>query len=298
MMTTSRSNQSLHRRKAHTLLEVVLASSISVLLLGTLYVAVDTELRNAQDGREVVETSTLARSLLDRMSADILPELAPVAPTQSDPSSSNNSANSSGQSTTTTPSSPSSSSSTNNNTSTTNSSNSSAVTFNLGVQGDSSQLTLYVSRWPREVGQLVNNGTSDQQVPFSDLRRITYWMVGGNGAPVGLARQEVKVATSTDALNNMPPDIPDEANYVFAPEVQNLTIQYFDGTNWQDSWDGTAVGSDGQTPVGPPTAIALILDIAAAKNNDGTRVIKSYRQVIALPTANGTTTSSGSGSTP
>jgi hypothetical protein len=136
------------------------------------------------------------------------------------------------------------------------------------------------------------DATSQSGQPISsDLRRITYWLVGGN-EPLGLARQEVKLATSDDALVTLPPDIPDESTFVIAEEVKSLQFRYFDGTSWQDSWDATAAGSTG-APLGPPLAIEITVAVAPPDSNDSTTdskpSLKSYRHVVAIATANGTT---------
>jgi hypothetical protein len=128
---------------------------------------------------------------------------------------------------------------------------------------------------------------SADQVPIaSDVRRIAYWLAGnGDG---GLARQELLLATSDDA-SNVPPNIPDEATLVIAPEVKTLTFSYFDGTDWQDSWDGTQPGSDGVTPIGAPLAIAITIGIAPQGSATGlgtAQKLKTYRHVVAIPTAN------------
>src|SRR5207248_9399089 len=104
------------------------------------------------------------------------------------------------------------------------------VTINLGVQGDNTRLILQVSRLPRDVTGL------DGQPPACDMRRITYWLASTGE---GLCRQEFRPVTSDEATNVLPPDIPDEASYVLADEVKSLTFQFFDGSAWQDVWDGT-----------------------------------------------------------
>jgi hypothetical protein len=305
-------------RPAYTLLEVLLAASIGVMLLAALYVAVDVQVRHAQIGRNVVEQSTLARALLTRMTNDIMPSLGPTDPsrfrTTSGQSSGGGSGGASGTgsgsggtgSSGTGPGASSSSgsgtsasggSSTANSTtssssgsSTSSSNSSSSSTYNFTVQGDTGQVTLYISRVPREL-----NVSPDQQAPLvSDLRRITYWLAGG-GTPIGLARQELTMVTSDDATA-LPPDIPDEASLVIAEEVKSLTFSYWDGTNWQDTWDGTQTGSDGQTPIGPPLAIAIVIGLAPPGSSaDSQPALKYYRQVVPLPTANGATQQSNTG---
>ena len=132
----------------------------------------------------------------------------------------------------------------------------------------------------------------------SDLCRVSYWLVGGDGTSGGLARQEIPLATSDDALQNLPPGIDNENSYVLADEVRSLNFQYFDGTDWQDSWDSTALGADGVTPVGSPRAIAVTIGIAQSHGSGSSQTddanLKTYRHVLVIPSANGTTAMSQS----
>ena len=101
------------------------------------------------------------------------------------------------------------------------------------------------------------------------------------------------MATSDDATGSRPPDVADEAAHVIAEEVRELKFSYFDGSAWQDSWDGTAVGSDGVTPVGPPRAIAIEITVAIPGRGvgpGGTPTAQRYRHVVAVPVADGTAT--------
>src|SRR3954467_12912604 len=59
------------RRAGYTLLEVILALAIAVMLFSALYVTVNIQLRHTQAGRELIEQSTLVRSVFNRMSADV-----------------------------------------------------------------------------------------------------------------------------------------------------------------------------------------------------------------------------------
>jgi hypothetical protein len=150
------------------------------------------------------------------------------------------------------------------------------------VQGDSSTLNLYLARVPREA---IPTDPDVAPQTVSDLRRVSWWMTDD-----GLARQEVNVETSQDALDNLPPGLPDEEDYVVASEVKSLQFQYFDGTSWQDSWDCTTVGEDGVTPIGPPQAIRVTMEITTSGSGTGNGSRKKrYRHVVACVTANGTT---------
>jgi prepilin-type N-terminal cleavage/methylation domain-containing protein len=315
-------------RGGYTLLEVLLALAISVLLLGGLYVAVDTQLRLAQSGREVVEQSTLARSLLSRMHTDIASSanLCDPARYRVQSSSSSGSGGSGGMggssggmsgtggttgasgttgataggtgatgasgtagASATSGNSASGTSNSNSTTSNTTTSPGTAVTLPLGVQGDASTLHMFASKVPREVW-----GTQDGDPPIvGDLRRISYWLVDSGNAR-GLARQEVKVATAQDAAT-LPPGIDNEASYIIAHEVRTLSFSYFDGTSWNDSWDSTQLGADGVTPIGPPRAIAVTVGIprlsTGQPGNIGERAVKNYRHVVGILTANGATQS-------
>jgi prepilin-type N-terminal cleavage/methylation domain-containing protein len=295
-------------RAGFTLLEVLLAMAIAVMLLGALYVAVNIQLTHAQAGRDLVEQTTLVRSILTRIDNDI------AAACALDDSARyrllNNSSNSSAGggaggmggggsgaasgggsgagggagaggagggaggsgASTDNSGSPSGSNSTTGN----------AVTIPFGVQGDSSTLSLYVSKLPRELW----DPAADVSV-VSDLRRVSYWLAGG-----GLARQEVQPITSQDVVNLMPPNVPDETRLVIAPEVKSLTFSYFDGNAWQDTWDATTLGADGITPIGAPRAIAVTVGISRPVTGgrpSGGGPVKLYRHVVAIPTANGAT---------
>ena len=311
-------------RAGFTLLEVVLATGIAVLLLGALYVAVDMQLRFAQDSRDMLQESTLSRALFERMDAD-----ASQVVTLADPgryrlgasvtgtSLAGATADTGANSTPTTSSGAASSSSSATGASSSSSSSSSAssssstddaatsVVLPLGVAGDSQTLHLFVSRVPREALATLNDPNATPPV-VSDLRRVSYWLAGGDGSPAGLARQEIPLVSSDDALQNLPPGIDNETSYVIADEVRSVQFQYFDGTDWQDTWDSTTLGADGVTPIGSPRAIAVTLGVTRPRSPGGPPAddsnLKTYRHVLVIVSANGTTvmgqnTTTGSGAT-
>lgn len=277
------------KRPAFTLLEVLLATAVGVLLLSALYVAVNTHLRLSQTAREVVEHSALARTLMTRIGSDIRANLGPVPPVRTQQGA--------GATTATSTTGTAGTTGTTGTTSTTATTTSATqatsllgpVQFNLGIQGDATRLVLYVSRIhrdPRFRPELAES--PDELAPGSDLRRITYWLAGGGDAPLGLARQVVQQVTSEELMSALPPDVGDEAMYVLAAEVRSLSFSFFDGTQWLDTWDGTQVGADGMTPVGPPVAIAIMIGIAGGRGaNVGPDNVKVYRHVVMIPTANG-----------
>ncbi len=310
--------QRVRRRPGFTLLEVVLATGIAVMLIGGLYVAVDMQLRLAQESREVVQESTLSRALFDRMDNDgslvvdlsdpARFRLAAASSSSTTSSGTTGSSSTAGTSPSTTPSTTTStttstatgtasSSSSSTSSTSTDSGTTDAVIVPLGVMGDSETLHLFVSRVPREALAQLNNADATPPV-VSDLRRVSYWLAGGDGSPAGLARQEVPLITSDDALQNLPPGIDNESSYVLADEVRSLSFQYFDGTDWQDSWDSTVLGADGVTPIGSPRAVAVTIGIAPSRGPGTSPTddanLKTYRHVLVIPSANGTTAMSQS----
>jgi hypothetical protein len=255
--------------------------SIGVVLLGALYVAVNVQLNHAQAGRDLVQQSTLVRSLFNRMTNDVTPTVNLVNAARfrmpqggqgggggMGGGNSGGTAAAGGSGTATT----------------TQGGVNDAVTFPFGIQGDSQTMSVYINKVPTEV--FLPAGSSDLPPPVSDTRRITYWL-----APGGLARQEVKIITSQDVANLMPPDLPDGAYKLLAPEVRDLTFSYFDGNEWQDTWDSTMVGGDGVTPIGPPREVAITIGLANPGSEGGD--LKYYRHCIAIPTAVGTQISTG-----
>jgi hypothetical protein len=299
-------------RPAFTLLEMILAAAVAVLLLAALYVAMDLQLRHAEAARDTVTETRLARTLLYRIAEDIAPDIGTADPTryqqggksgsgggasggagqsgggmasggsggsQAGGQSSNQTnsggsgGNSSNANTTTNADGSTSTFGSTSGTSATSSPNGLAV---LALQGSANSLTLYVSRVPPD---------SDGQAPgVSDQRRIVYWLADGGG----LCRQELPAVTSDDAMNgNVPSGTPEPSTkQLVAKEVQSLQFEYFDGSSWQESWDGTQVGPDGVTPIGPPLAVAITLGIAPPGGGEP----KTYRHVVAIPTANSPTT--------
>jgi prepilin-type N-terminal cleavage/methylation domain-containing protein len=305
-------------RRAFTLLEIILALGIGALLLAGLYYALNIQVGHTHSGRKIVERSALARGILNKIQADILASLGPQDPnfTQQGASSASSSSTGSTSSSTTTSGSTTTSSTTSgtSGSSSTGSSGTSGsgtpsnpMTFNMGMQGTSTQLSVYASRLPREaIKQIGSNsaassassGNSNQSTMTpSDLRLVTYWLASsGNG---GLARQELSAVTSSDAVNNLPPNVADETQYIIHPEVVSLQFQYFDGTTWQDSWDGTQPGSDGSTPQGPPAAVAITLSITQPSGRPGAAApTYQFRHVVTIPTANSYAASSSSSTTP
>ncbi|MFL5328032.1 MAG: prepilin-type N-terminal cleavage/methylation domain-containing protein [Gemmataceae bacterium] len=248
-------------RDGFTLLEVLMALAISVLLMAALYVSMDVLLRYAQAGRERVDEAVLARALLQRIRSDVSSAITPIQGSATSTSSAGPTPATGTAAATTTTDTPTVSLD--------------AVTpFNAGIQGEIDRLTMWVTRVP---GQNRPGTEADTPNGGPDVHRVTYWLAGDKG----LASQDISRVTADDSSIPLPPDVSDDAITIVAPEVTSLEFHYFDGTAWQDSWDGTAMSADGSTPLGPPKAVKVIIGIKAPNGK-----AKTYEHVIAIQTAN------------
>ncbi len=280
-------------RRGFTLLEVMLASIIAVIMMAALYVAIEVQLREMEEGRAAVEQSTLTRALCSRIRMDLMPSLAPAAPTISNSAGAVSGATpggstsggqmSSGQSGG--PGSPSGGSSSSPTSGTESPEGvieeAPPVKFSVGVRGDSTRIAVFVTRLEGQVISPPDDGTVTPS-PLSDVRRITYFLVPDRG----LARQEVRLVTS-DAVDSDPYEV-DELTTIIAEEVVDFQLAYFDGSSWQTSWEGSETSADGSTPKGPPRAIEILLSLREASGR-----IRDVRHVIALPAAAGDASSDG-----
>jgi hypothetical protein len=295
----------MRQRPAYTLLEVLLAMAIAVLLLAAVYSAIGFQVRHAQAGRDLIDQATLARSLIDRISSDVTAAASLCDPAryrkqqQKQQSASSSGAGGSGAGGSGAGGAgagaaggggaaggaggPSGGAGANSGNTSGNSTTTTAVILPMGVMGDSSSLRLFIGRYPTEVWPANPNDTPPLT---SDLHRISYWHSGDHG----LCRQDIKVVTSADAQNmSIPTD--DTGHHVLAPEVKSLEFSYYDGTNWNDTWDSTMLGPDGVTPVGSPRAVSI--KIGVPQPGQKSEKLKYYRQVVVISSANGPTYLSG-----
>jgi hypothetical protein len=263
---------------------MVLAMVIGVMLLTAVYFALDIYMTSTTAGRTEVDQGAISRAVVKKIQTDITANIltSPPLPTPTKVGKNTAGTGATGATSTAAP----------------------AVNtgigpflFNLGVQGDNNTLTLFVSKVSVSNSTMTADGSApatDQPID-SDLRRITYWVVTDGDIGKGLARQEIVIVTSDDQMNNLPPDIADAETFIFAPEVLACTFEYYDGTNWQQTWDGTSadglgtVLNTGQVAVGPPLAIRLTLSIAPPDSritDVKDPAVMTFQHVIHIPTSN------------
>lgn len=247
------------RRSGFTLLEVVLATSIAVLLMSGFYLAIQMNLDLMQSGRDAVDEGSLVRGLLHQLEADLAPALAPIAPPPSSPSATPDANGAAATPMSTTTASP-------------------TAAFSIGVKGEGTLLSVYVTQLSRATIAPESTADDGTTSPVSDIRRITYYLDGERG----LVRQEARLVTADNPEDPAASEV-ESASAILAEEVTNLEFRYFDGTSWVESWDGAALGEDGKTPLGPPRAVEVTVSIRPPGNGDA----KSYRHVIAFHAAPG-----------
>jgi hypothetical protein len=248
-------------------------------MLAALYVAMDTQLRSMDAGREKVEKSAVARSLFNRISNDLTPSLAPIAATGTSSGTGSGGGGATSGAAPTTPT-----------TSSTDTSSTSTLVFQIGVKGDSSQVAIYQTRLGRNVIVPPVDPSGNQMTSGGDISRISYFMSNDTTNKPGLARQEIRLVTA-DQVDDVAQDVNDGFSKIVAQEVESFELRYFDGSSWTDSWDGSTPGPDGKTPQGPPRCIEVTVGIRLGDD------VKTFKHVIAFAAAPGAasdTSSSGS----
>jgi prepilin-type N-terminal cleavage/methylation domain-containing protein len=313
------------RRRGFTLLEVALAISLSVILITALYLTLSMHFHYARQGREIVNETQALRAVVDRLNQDISSQLCALDPRPQQAqsgsggggsggsgsggggssgggsggssgggamgaggSAAGGSAGANSSASGATPGGSSGSGSSAGSSSSSSSTQSNAVVFNIGVYGDGSSLVLTGRGVPRDLTQPAQSAPT----LTSDLRRVTYWLVRDGGQVRGLARHETTLVTGTEVTASSPPAIPppgaDVDSCIIAPEVKDFTVEYFDGTSWQSSWDGTTQDSTTSNPIGPPMAIAFTITVEVQGHGQEKGRQSTYRHVVAIPAANST----------
>ena len=294
------------RRSAFTLLEVLLASLIAILLLAALYFAMDMTLRQTAESRDAVDVDNLSRGVFTRVNIDLSGSLGPLPPksggnaasstpapaaaadpsmtTTADPSVAAATAVSVATADPTAPTAPMVDPTTGEVAA---SPQAADLGFQGGVIGTDKQLTVFVSRLPGSLTSAKGlTETPSSQLP-SDLYRITYWL-SQNG---GLCRQERPWVTADGVRNSADPDLSDEAGDTLVQEATDVTFAYWDGTDWQTSWDGTRSSPDGVTPTGPPRAVKVTLTFSIPASRPGNAALQqTVEQVIPIRTGPGPNT--------
>ena len=256
---------SRRRRAGFTLLELLLASAIAIFLMAALYTAFEMVLRRTEVNRESVAASDLSRAVVNRLTADLSQSAGLMPPVTSQNTFQAASGSGGGAGATATADAVDTTTD---------------IPFPCGVVGTDKQVSIFCTRVPTALTDPDALATPDVLRP-GDLRRVTYYTVG-----TGLCRQERPWVTADGVRNSSDPDPSTAETDVIAPEVSDVTFEYFSGGVWNSEWDGTQVGTDGVTPQGPPRAIKVTLQLSYPSPAGGTKQ-KTVVHVIALRAAAG-----------
>ncbi len=269
-------------RRGYTLLEVLLASAISIMLLGALYVAFDLTLRQTDAGREAVAKGDLSRAIVNRMTIDITGCIGPMQAK----SGGGVPATTTAAATPTAPTATVSASAiavADTSASTLPEGAAAAdVAFQGGLFGNDKQITLLVSRVPTALvnPELAMAVAASAKTLPPDLRRVTYYLSSSGG----LCRQEKPYVTADGVRNSTDPDRSQEADDLISDEVLDMTIEYFDGSAWQTEWTGSDLTDDQQSVKGPPRAIrmTLVIQVLGATQSKTIQHVFPVRAAVGL----------------
>lgn len=290
------------RRTAYTLLELLVATLIGSFLLGGLYLAFHMTLTQTQISREMAQTEDLARGVFNRIALDLSQTLGPLPPKAL--SNSSGTSLSSGGTSGTTPGGTTGDTSGSTDTSsgdsntgmdptmmgtTTATAPAPTLPFHAGIYGyddDPPRLVIFASQVPPALstpGVLLGTAVAESQ-QSSDLRRIVYWR-GANG---GLCREERPWVTADQIGNSTYPNRENEEAALVADHIVDVQFEYYDGTAWSTTWDGSGMSATGSGIAGPPRAVRVTLTFELTDpQRPQEPIYRTVSQIIPIRTAPG-----------
>ena len=179
------------------------------------------------------------------------------------------------------------------------------TTYTNGLVGSASDLQLFVSRPDRNLSYVTSQELSSASQRTSDLMIVRYLIAekGGSGlasaiadresqgndsGPVGLARMEGDLFGLSTAVETSEEAPQLTASSLQAKEVSKLQFRYFDGLNWQETWDSNALNE-------MPKAIEITLTLrdlqqagsAFAEDDEDPYALPetTHRMVVPIPVA-------------
>ena len=177
------------------------------------------------------------------------------------------------------------------------------LTYTSGLVGSATDLLLYISRPDRTLSYVDAQSLTSTSERTGDLMIVRYFVadtgVGGLSAtiakrfagtengPIGFVRITGDLYGMSTAVQAGEEDKFTAVDKIDAREVSQIAYNYFDGTNWQETWDSATQNS-------LPVAIEIILTLrnATASSEDSTDETDQYalgetqhRMIVALPLA-------------
>ena len=179
------------------------------------------------------------------------------------------------------------------------------TTYTNGLIGSSTDLQLFVSRPDRTLSYVTAQELASTSDRTSDLMIVRYFMadsgggglsakvaeresLGNNSGAIGLAKMQGDLYGLSTAMETSE-ELPQlNASVLLAKEVSVLTFRYYDGVNWQESWDSNALNE-------MPKAVEITLRLrnpeeaadALAEEEDDLYAVPetTHRMVVPIPVA-------------
>ena len=262
-------------RTGFTLLELLLAMGMTTLLMAAVYGAMSTYWNLALDSREEITRSQIARRIMQDLSRDIRSVTFVEQIVQSSDDSSGTSGTESPSGVTTS-------------------------VYRNGLIGFERELMLYISRPDKHLDYVALPDTLTASSRNSDLM-IVRWLLAdssgsglasaiagtnetGSGSVAGLARGEGGVNGFGRAIEMDDIGQQLEVTSLYAPEVQDIVFEYFDGVDWLPEWNSTDLNL-------MPQAIRIELILRHPPSDDDGRInprdlpATSHQLVVPIPVA-------------
>ncbi|HEY4259383.1 MAG TPA: hypothetical protein VGM98_04460 [Schlesneria sp.] len=279
-----RARHSSNKRTAFTLLEVVLALSLAVILLGAIFTAMDQSWKMTASGREEMERSQLARALMRKIAIDIRSiAYVPPPPTESDSTSSSTpsttpSTQPSGNNQAPAPADPSSTADSD-----------TPSPRSIGIRGNTQRIEMHISRARRDLEFSANLDGAKMHSHTSDLRVVTYQLAMAGVSMPGGAMMQGLVRTEGDRMATQLVEEKGAAPtslslpQALAPEVGTIQFRFFDGVTWFTVWDSEESGR-------LPRAVEVIITFAPSQTKLGpalranvSQSTNTFRSVVLIP---------------
>jgi prepilin-type N-terminal cleavage/methylation domain-containing protein len=306
-------------RRGFTLVELLAALGISLLLIAAISAALNIYMRVTTAGQLDVERQQVTRAVIDQLTRDvgsIVFRPAETAAAEGDASAESESATIDDQRSSSqqgTGAQQGSSTETEEEITIAVEDPSTGYSANsVGLVGDSQTLLLNVSRPQRELGYSSPLVATSLTARSSDLMSVSWFLATPGGAglagavgnleqqkipaserrssvyqtAVGLARLEGDRMAIDHADLEMDIDALAAESRVIAPEVVSLQFRYFNGLDWEDSWDSTSMDA-------LPLAIEVTIGFQEPPDKDDkladltgiVRIGETVRHVIQVPMA-------------
>lgn len=177
------------------------------------------------------------------------------------------------------------------------------LTYTSGLVGSATDLLLYVSRPDRTLSYVDAQSLTSTSERTGDLMIVRYLVAdtgagglsatiakqfaGTENGPIGLVRITGDLYGMSTALEAGEEEDFSLVERIDAKEVSQVTFSYFDGVNWQETWDSG-------TQNGLPAAIEIILTLRNTESGGGFSSDEpdayalgetKHRMVVALPLA-------------